>query len=242
MANCPKCGSSHIQLDSSFDKTWGSTVVGWALFGTVGAAVGAMSEATKQKSVVCLSCGNLWQPSDLYVVTETIKETLGYSVDLVESCDRTILEAFMIDIGPVLEWAKKERTRATEIENGKLTVEVFETPEGKQFLSSITHDLTGRETLSILSGLVFALFFIVALISLFSNIAAFIGSLILCVPFFLIWRKFDPMSLSEHMTKMESMDIRKNRFRLEQAIKIRAKVDSALKEALSAFKVKHGIA
>ena len=43
MANCPNCGSNDIQLKRETDVNWGGAAVGYALFGVVGGAVGAVT-------------------------------------------------------------------------------------------------------------------------------------------------------------------------------------------------------
>ena len=43
MANCPNCGSTHIQLKKETNVSWGRTAAGWILFGAVGASVGAIT-------------------------------------------------------------------------------------------------------------------------------------------------------------------------------------------------------
>ena len=43
MANCPNCGSNHIQIKQETDVNWGRAITGYALFGIVGGAVGAVT-------------------------------------------------------------------------------------------------------------------------------------------------------------------------------------------------------
>ena len=43
MANCPNCGSDHIQLKKETNVNWGRAAAGWALFGVVGGAVGSVT-------------------------------------------------------------------------------------------------------------------------------------------------------------------------------------------------------
>jgi hypothetical protein len=42
MANCPNCGSNHIQLKKETNVSWGRAAAGWALFGVVGGALGKL--------------------------------------------------------------------------------------------------------------------------------------------------------------------------------------------------------
>jgi hypothetical protein len=42
MANCPTCGSNHIQIKKETNASWGRAATGYMLFGLAGAAVGLL--------------------------------------------------------------------------------------------------------------------------------------------------------------------------------------------------------
>ncbi len=65
MANCPNCGSNHIQLQRETNVNWGRAAAGWALFGVVGGAVGAVTGEDRNVNA-CLDCGTTWKAADVY--------------------------------------------------------------------------------------------------------------------------------------------------------------------------------
>ncbi len=85
MANCPNCGSEHIQLKKDTNVDWGRAVAGWALFGVVGGAVGAVTGEDRNANV-CLDCGTSWKAADLYQTRQVIKNLTGVTLDL--SCEK----------------------------------------------------------------------------------------------------------------------------------------------------------
>ena len=87
MANCPNCGSSHIQLKRETNVNWGRTVAGWALFGVVGGAVGAVTGEDRNANA-CLDCGTSWKATDLFKTLQTIKNLTGETLDLAKEEDR----------------------------------------------------------------------------------------------------------------------------------------------------------
>lgn len=102
MANCPNCGSDHIQLKSDTSVNWGRTIAGWALFGVVGGAVGAVTGKDREANA-CLNCGTVWKAKDLYKLLGIIKNTTGIDVDLSQDKHRAFLEDFVNEIGSRLE-------------------------------------------------------------------------------------------------------------------------------------------
>lgn len=76
MANCPNCGSEHIQLKKDTNVNWGRAVAGWALFGIVGGAVGAVTGEDRNVNA-CLDCGTAWKAADLYKTCQLIKNLTG---------------------------------------------------------------------------------------------------------------------------------------------------------------------
>lgn len=102
MAHCPNCGSNHIQLKNNSDINWGRAVAGWALFGVVGGAVGAVT-GDDRHSNVCMDCGTTWKAVDLYKTLKTIKTLTGNDIDLSFEEDRRYTEIFMAEIGAYLQ-------------------------------------------------------------------------------------------------------------------------------------------
>jgi len=109
MANCPNCGSDHIQLKRETNVSWGRAVAGWALFGVVGGAVGAVTGEDRNVNA-CLDCGTSWKARDLYETLQIIKNSTGANLDLARHEDRLYMNEFMVELGPYLEEiAKKEK-------------------------------------------------------------------------------------------------------------------------------------
>ncbi len=73
MANCPNCGSDHIQIIRETNVSWGRAVAGWALFGVVGGVVGAVT-GEDRNAISCLNCGTSWKAADLYKTLQVIKQ------------------------------------------------------------------------------------------------------------------------------------------------------------------------
>ena len=94
MANCPNCGSPHIQDRRESNINWGRAVAGWALFGIVGGAVGGVTGDDRHVNV-CLDCGTNWKASDLYKSRQVLKSYTGIVLDLSEEKDRACLDEFM---------------------------------------------------------------------------------------------------------------------------------------------------
>lgn len=102
MANCPNCGSSHIQLKTETDVNWGRAIAGYALFGVVGGAIGAVTGEDRNVNA-CLDCGTSWKASDLHKMLQYIKELTNITPDLTEEIDRRFVNRFMLEITPCLE-------------------------------------------------------------------------------------------------------------------------------------------
>ena len=97
MANCPNCGSDHIQLKQDSDVNWGRAVAGWAMFGIVGGAVGAVTGEDRNVNA-CLNCGSTWKAKDLYKILQTIKHSTGADLNLAKETDRYYLNSFINDL------------------------------------------------------------------------------------------------------------------------------------------------
>jgi hypothetical protein len=102
MANCPNCGSDHIQLKRETDVNWGRAVVGWAIFGVVGGAVGAVTGEDRNINA-CLNCGTSWKAADLHKLLQIIKKLTNLNLDLSEEIDRTFVNDFMSEFSSDLE-------------------------------------------------------------------------------------------------------------------------------------------
>lgn len=120
MANCPNCGSDHIQLKRETNVNWGRAVAGWALFGVVGGAVGAVTGEDRNINA-CLDCGTSWNAGDLYKTLQIIKNLTCVKLDLAREKDRLYMNNFMTEIGPCLESIsnieKKAKKIITDIQN-----------------------------------------------------------------------------------------------------------------------------
>lgn len=113
MANCPNCGSEHIQLKKDTNVDWGRAVAGWALFGVVGGAVGAVTGEDRNANV-CLDCGTSWKAADLYKTGQVIKNLTGVTLDLSREKDRHFINNFISQISPYIEAIPKAKKDAEE--------------------------------------------------------------------------------------------------------------------------------
>lgn len=114
MANCPNCGSNHIQLKRETNVNWGRTVAGWALFGVVGGAVGAVTGEDRNANA-CLDCGTSWKAADLYKTLQTIKNLTGATLDLAREQDRLYMKSFISDVGSYIEAVSEAKKRAENL-------------------------------------------------------------------------------------------------------------------------------
>jgi hypothetical protein len=81
MANCPTCGSNHIQIKQDTNVSWGRAATGYMLFGVVGAAVGAITGDDRNVNA-CLDCGTSWKATTLYNMLQTVKTLTDKTIDL----------------------------------------------------------------------------------------------------------------------------------------------------------------
>lgn len=102
MANCPNCGFDHIQLKRETNVNWGRAVAGWALFGVVGGAVGAITGEDRNVNA-CLDCGSSWKAADLHKILQIIKNFTGLKLDLSEEANRIYINDFIREFSPDLE-------------------------------------------------------------------------------------------------------------------------------------------
>jgi uncharacterized protein YcfJ len=108
MANCPNCGSTDIQLktDSRQNVNWGRAIAGWALFGVVGGAVGAVTGKGKSNTItanVCLNCGTIWDAATLYKLLQYIESVTTVELDLSLKKDRERMNIFINEIQPLVD-------------------------------------------------------------------------------------------------------------------------------------------
>ncbi len=108
MANCPNFGSDHIQLKKETNVNWGRAAAGWALFGVVGGAVGAVTGEDRNINA-CLDCGTSWKAEDLYKNLQIIKNSIGINLNLAIDTDRLFMNNFMVELGPYLEEISKKQ-------------------------------------------------------------------------------------------------------------------------------------
>jgi hypothetical protein len=114
MANCPNCGSSHINLKKETNVSWGRAVAGWALFGVVGGAVGAITGEDRNVNA-CLDCGTSWKATDLYKTLQIIKNATGVTLDLAKEPDRLYMNSFMAELGSYLKSISNVEKQAEQL-------------------------------------------------------------------------------------------------------------------------------
>jgi hypothetical protein len=102
MANCPNCGSDHIALKKETNVNWGRAIAGWALFGVVGGAVGAVTGEDRTVNA-CLDCGTSWKAADLYKLIKIIEMYTNNTVDLSKEKHRIYMDRFTSKVSPYIE-------------------------------------------------------------------------------------------------------------------------------------------
>lgn len=101
MANCPTCGSNHIQIKKETNVSWGRAATGYMLFGVAGAAVGAITGDDRNVNA-CLDCGTSWKATTLYNMLQIVKTLTGKTIDLSIETERDFLSSFTNAIEPEL--------------------------------------------------------------------------------------------------------------------------------------------
>ena len=124
MANCPNCGSGHIQLKQETDVNWGNAIVGYALFGVVGAAVGAVTGEDRNVNA-CLDCGTSWKAEELFKLLQIIKDCTGAELNLAIYHNRVYMNNFISEVGSYLK-------EIPEIEKQADQLIAYATEEGKK--------------------------------------------------------------------------------------------------------------
>jgi hypothetical protein len=114
MANCPNCGSKHIQIKKETDVNWGRAIAGYALFGVVGAAVGAVTGEDRNANA-CLDCGTSWKAQDLYKLLGLIQDCTGVKLNLAKQSHRSFMNNFVSEIGSYLEEIPEIEKRADQL-------------------------------------------------------------------------------------------------------------------------------
>jgi hypothetical protein len=106
MANCPNCGSSHIQLSTQTKVNWGTTTAVYALAEVFD--VNVYGVATDSKNVsICLDCGKSWSAESLFRLIKLSENFTGIKLDLSDDQDRELLQAVI----PILDkYAKLTNT------------------------------------------------------------------------------------------------------------------------------------
>lgn len=90
MANCPNCGSDHIQLITETNVNWGATAGLWALADAFDMSVYGVATKETQANC-CVNCGSKWLASDLYYVIQMLETLLEIKIDLSQKNDRSLL-------------------------------------------------------------------------------------------------------------------------------------------------------
>lgn len=114
MANCPNCGSTHIQLKRETNVSWGRAITGLALFGVVGGAVGAVTGEDRNANA-CLDCGTSWKAEDLYKILQLIKKSTDINPDMTKTTDRSFVNDFILEMTPYIEAMSKAQKEAEKI-------------------------------------------------------------------------------------------------------------------------------
>lgn len=114
MASCPNCGSKHVTIKQQTNVSWGRAVAGWALFGAIGGAVGAVTGKDRMVNV-CLDCGTSWKAADLYKTLQTIEGTTGTILDLEKEPDRLYMNDFISEVGPHVADISKTNKKADKL-------------------------------------------------------------------------------------------------------------------------------
>jgi hypothetical protein len=108
---CPRCGSGSVTLKNDTSVSWGRAVVGWALLGPIGGAVGAVTGDDRTANA-CLECGETWKAQDLYLVQTQVKQLTGVQLNLSKNTHRQCLEEYIHAIPPI--YAELEAARNSD--------------------------------------------------------------------------------------------------------------------------------
>ncbi len=190
MAYCPNCGSDHIQLTTKTDVDWGRAAVGWALFGAVGGAVGAIT-GDDRKAIICLDCGTSWNPSQLHQIKTTIENLTNLKIDLTKSSHRIFVSDFISQMTPHLETIKNVDTK------------------GEEMVKNAESDFH----LGISWGCGFALLF--SIFGLFGlGIAGFLGGLVMSIPFMIIGGLIDKSMKEQNKKKLDEVKFEVDRMKM----------------------------
>ena len=114
MANCPNCGSNHIQIKQETDVNWGRAITGYALFGIVGGAVGAVTGEDRNVNA-CLDCGTSWKAEQLYKILQIIKECTGEKLNLAREHDPLYMNNFIYQVGSYLQQIPEIERKADQL-------------------------------------------------------------------------------------------------------------------------------
>ncbi|WP_338461010.1 hypothetical protein VZH09_07475 [Synechococcus elongatus IITB7] len=128
MANCPNCGSDHIELRQDRQVNWGGAMIGYIAFGAIGGAVGATSGPTKATNF-CMDCGTAWQAADIFMVLQAIEQVTGRTLNLSQKRDRNYMNRFIESFSPQLEkFMKEKRSYENELQSILSRQRVLENP------------------------------------------------------------------------------------------------------------------
>jgi hypothetical protein len=94
MANCPNCGCSDIQIKRETNISWGRAIAGWAVFGALGGAVGAVTGEDRNVNA-CLDCGATWKAELLHRSIQEFKQDIGEKINLENLAHREMLKNYV---------------------------------------------------------------------------------------------------------------------------------------------------
>jgi uncharacterized membrane protein len=114
MANCPNCGSEHIQIKRETNIDWDRTATGFVLFGVVGGAIGAVTGDDRNVNA-CLDCGTSWKAAELYGNLEFIQNLTNIKLDLVNRNDRLALNEIISKVASYQESIKDIKEQETRL-------------------------------------------------------------------------------------------------------------------------------
>jgi hypothetical protein len=133
---CPNCGSSHVTISTDTTVSWGRAAAGWILLGPIAGAVGAVT-GDNRTSNRCLNCGESWKASDLYLVTQTIRNHIGFDVNLSMQAHRDFLNQFANEVFPLVLKTEEVKRKNEKTVSRETANAVNETPVRTPFLTFV---------------------------------------------------------------------------------------------------------
>ncbi|MBD2543337.1 hypothetical protein [Planktothricoides raciborskii] len=102
MANCPNCGSEKISIKEGGQIDWCPSLQNWPLLENI-SKKSTDTPDRNQSPTICMNCGISWDAIALFNAMEIIKQTAKKPLDLSQSSDREYFQAYLANMGSVLE-------------------------------------------------------------------------------------------------------------------------------------------